>query len=266
MVARIELSSGIRLEYVDRGPRGADPAVVLIHGWPDSWRSFEPVLDVLPDDVRAISVSLRGFGDSDAPGGDYGPSTLAGDVVKLLDRLAVSSPVVVGHSMGSMVAQHIALRRPVGGLVLIGGFSHLPDDAAGELWEVVSALDDPIDVDFVREFQASTLAAPVPARFFDQLVTESLKAPARVWREAFDGLRRSDLRGELARIEAPTLLVWGDHDALIPRSEQEHLLAALPAARLEVYAGAGHSPNWEQPERVAADIAAFTRRVRRAAA
>ena len=57
-----------------------------------------------------------------------------------------------------------------------------------------------------------------------------------------------------------TLLLWGDQDALVPRAEQDALLAAIPDARLLVYSDAGHSPNWEQPERVARDIEAFLRR------
>ena len=125
------------------------------------------------------------------------------------------------------------------------------------MWSVVQDLTDPISEPFVREFQSSTLAVPVPDRFFDQLVAESLRAPAHVWRAAFAGIRT--MPPDTA-ISAPTLLLWGDQDALVPRTEQDTLLAAIPDARLIVYEGAGHSPNWEQPERVARDIEAFLRR------
>ena len=60
-------------------------------------------------------------------------------------------------------------------------------------------------------------------------------------------------------VTAPALLIWGDQDGLALRDQQDRLLAALPKARLEVYEAAGHSPNWEQPERVAEDIVAFAR-------
>jgi pimeloyl-ACP methyl ester carboxylesterase len=100
----------------------------------------------------------------------------------------------------------------------------------------------------------------VPTAFFDQLVAESLQAPARVWRAAFAGIRTMPPAHD-AGITAPTLLLWGDQDALVPRTEQDNLLSAIPDARLVVYRGAGHSPNWELPARVARDIEAFHRSV-----
>ena len=251
----LTLATGHRLRYATR--RADLPiSVVFVHGWPDSWRSFEPVIDALPPTIGAISVSLRGFGGSDAPDDGYTPDDFAADVGELVDHVGVTSAVFVGHSMGTLVVQQLAVSHPevVGGLVLIGGFRTLPDEVFEEVWSVVEDLADPISEQFVREFQSSTLAAPVPDSFFDQLVAESLQAPARVWRAAFAGIRTIPRD---AAISAPTLLLWGDHDALVPRSEQDALLAAIPGAHLVVYEGAGHSPNWEQPERVARDIEAL---------
>jgi pimeloyl-ACP methyl ester carboxylesterase len=64
---------------------------------------------------------------------------------------------------------------------------------------------------------------------------------------------------ELARIAAPTRLIWGDRDALFPRDDQDRLLARIRGADLTVYPETGHCPNWERPERVAADLQAFMR-------
>ena len=254
----LTLASGHQLRYATRGP-DVPFAVVFVHGWPDSWRSFEPVLDALPPTTSALSVSLRGFGGSDAPPDGYTPDDFAADVRELVAHLDITSAVFVGHSMGTLVAQRLAASHPevVAGLVLIGGLNQLPDDVFDDVWSVVEDLTDPISELFVRDFQTSTLAAPVPDRFFDQLVAESLRAPARVWRAAFAGIRTMPRD---AAISAPTLLLWGDQDALVPRTEQDTLLAAIPGARLVVYEGAGHSPNWEQPERVARDIQSFLRR------
>ena len=254
----LTLADGRRLRYARRGT-DAPVTVVFVHGWPDSWRSFQPVLDALPPTVGAISISLRGFGGSDAPPDGYTPDDFAADVHDLVEHLGVTSAVFVGHSMGTLVVQRLAASHPevVAGLVLIGGLNRLPDDVFDEVWSVVQDLADPISEQFVREFQSSTLAAPVPDGFFDQLVAESLKAPARVWQAAFAGIRT--MPPPDTTITAPTLLLWGDQDALVPRSEQDALLSAIPDARLVVYEGAGHSPNWGQPERVADDIDAFLR-------
>lgn len=258
--ATLRLGAGFDVEYVTSGPRSG-PAVVFVHGWPDSWRSFQPVIEALPPQRRCVAVSLRGFGNSDAPDASYSPRDLADDVAELIDHLGISGAVLVGHSLGSVVVQHIAVSRPdlVAGLVLVGGFGRLATPVEDEVWSVVSTLGDPIDEGFVREFQAGTLVGDIDPEFFDQLVAESRKAPARVWRAAWDGLRTGAHRSLAPRITAPTLLIWGDRDGLVPRSEQDALLAALPNARLEVYAGAGHSPNWEQPRRVAGDIEAWVR-------
>ena len=74
-----------------------------------------------------------------------------------------------------------------------------------------------------------------------------------------DRLVEYDDAQHLGRIEAPTLLLWGDRDALFSRSEQDRFMEALPAARLKVYEETGHCPNWERPEQVAADIASLIR-------
>ena len=255
----LTLASGHRLRYATRQADGPI-TVVFVHGWPDSWRSFEPVMNALPPTIGAVSVSLRGFGGSDAPTDGYTPDDFAADIHELTQHLDVTSAVFVGHSMGTLVVQRLAASHPqtVAGLVLLGGLNRLPDDVFADVWSAVEDLTDPISEQFVREFQSSTLAAPVPAGFFDQLVAESLKAPARVWRAAFAGIPTMAPAHD-AQITAPTLLLWGDQDALVPRTEQDNLLSAIPDARLVVYSGAGHSPNWEQPTRVARDIESFLR-------
>ena len=209
---------------------------------------------------RPIHSALTSSDDFSARTPDgYTPDDFAADVRELVGHLGVTSAVFVGHSMGTLVVQRLAALHPdlVAGLILIGGLNQLPDDVYDDVWSVVQDLDDPISESFVRDFQSSTLAAPVPDRFFDQFVAESLRAPARVWRAAFAGIRTMPRQ---VAISAPTLLVWGDRDGLVPRTEQDALLAAIPGARLVVYEGAGHSPNWEQPERVARDIETFLRR------
>jgi non-heme chloroperoxidase len=90
-------------------------------------------------------------------------------------------------------------------------------------------------------------------------VAQSLKAPARVWRSALEGLLGFDDAADLGRIVAPTLLLWGERDGLFSREEQERLAAAIPGARLQVVPEAGHSPHLERPERVADDLDAFMR-------
>jgi pimeloyl-ACP methyl ester carboxylesterase len=254
----VTLPSGATLPYVERGDRSGAP-VLLLHGYTDSWRSFEPVLPYLPDSLRAFALTQRGHGDADRPATGYRPDDFAADVGAFMDALGLESAVVAGHSMGAAVARRFAALRPerVRGLVLMGSFLRLKGNPAiAELCDAVRAIEDPIDPDFVREFQLSTLARPVPDGLVDLVVRESLKLPARVWKEVLEPMVEEDDTGDLGRISAPTLVAWGDRDAFVPRSDQDGLVAAVPRAELVVYPG-GHAFHWEDPRGFAADLAAF---------
>jgi non-heme chloroperoxidase len=254
----IRPQSGPRLHYAETGDCEGQ-AVIFLHGWPDSWFSFSRVLPLLPAQIRALALDLRGFGDSDRPPAGYTIPEMAGDVIAFLDALGVERATLVGHSFGSFVARQAAIAQPdrIDKLVLIGTGYSAANPVTREVQSALRDLPDPIPVEFAREFQASTAHRPLPADFFNRIVTESLKLPSRLWRLAFDGLLDYNDTRLLERIEARTLLVWGDRDALFSRVDQDRLLEALPGARLNVYEATGHCPNWEQPERVAADIAAL---------
>lgn len=258
-VKTVELPQRVRLQYVEQGDPSGLP-MILLHGVSDSWHSFERVLPHLPPAIHAFAVTQRGHGDAERPATGYRTRDFAADVRALVDTLGLGPVVVVGHSMGSTNALRFAIDHPgrIRGLVLAGSFaSYRGNPAATQLWESrISRLADPVDPAFVREFQESTLARAVPRAFLDTIVAESLKLPARVWRAAFEGFLEDDFDG-LDRIATPTLILWGDRDAICSRDDQRVLLGAIKGARLVVYEGAGHGLHWEEPERFAADLAAF---------
>ena len=257
--AEIVVNGGLRLDYAEQGESGGLP-VVFLHGWPDSRRSFEAVIESLPGSIHAYAFSQRGFGRSDRPETGYGVGDLAGDVVGFMDAVGVGAAVLVGHSLGSYVAQRVALDHPerVLGLVLVGSFTRLGDKpVAEELRELLPTLEDPLDPGFVREFQESTLAQPVADEYLAMIVEESLLAPAKTWRSTIAAILEEDHSARLGEISCPTLLISGDRDALVPVDDQDRLAEGIPGARLARYEGAGHSPNWEEPDRVAREIAGF---------
>jgi pimeloyl-ACP methyl ester carboxylesterase len=218
-------------------------------------------MDVLPTDVGVIAITLRGHGDSSKPTNGYDIGTFAADVIAVMDALRIDAATLVGHSMGSLVAARIAAqwRHRVAKLVLIGAVTTLAGNTAVEaLWsEQVSTLADPVAPEFVLAFQSSCLAVPVDARFFEQVVGESLKMPACVWRHTLRALLADEHPHDLSDIAAPTLVVWGDCDAFADRDEQQRLLDAIVGARLVAHTGIGHAPNWEDPRRTAQDLLAF---------
>lgn len=260
----IQLPGGIRLSGAELGKSVGEP-LLLLHGYGDSWKAYLPLMRALPASMRTIAVTLRGHGESAKPAGPYGTEVMARDIVKLMDSLAIRRATIVGHSMGSLVAQRLAQEHAarVDRLVLIGAFSTLKGHVEVEaLWrDVVSMMTDPVDPEFVRDFQMSTLARPIPQRFLADVIAESLKVPAHVWRGALDALRREDRSVLLHKIAAETLIIWGDRDTYSRRADLLRLAHNIARARLVVHAGTGHCPHWEDPARAAADIAGFVARV-----
>lgn len=261
-VATVTLASGLALSYKDQGDRSG-PVLALLPGPTDSWRSYSTVLDRMPPSIRTIAVSQRGHGDSDKPPSGYRIDDFADDVVALLDELGIERAVLAGHSASCFTSRRVAIDRPqrVTGLVLEASPMTLQGDADLERFVAsVSELHDPIDPEFARSFVADTSSGAVQPQVLNELVHETLKVPARVWREMFAAMLQYDDLSELPRIAVPTLLVWGDADGLVTREMQEQLAAALPSAELIVYPGAGHTPRWEEPVRFASDLVAFVER------
>jgi pimeloyl-ACP methyl ester carboxylesterase len=261
MVKAIALSTGVTLEYAEHGLASGMP-VICLHGVTDSWRSFEPLFVHLPQTIRALGLTQRGHGRSSKPAQGYTYTDFSEDLRAFMDALHLPAAVIVGHSMGSMVAQRFAADHPerVAGLVLLGAPRTLHRSTViQEFWDsALSTLEDPVDPALVREFQVSTLAREVPPELLEMVVEESLQVPARVWREAFRGfLETPDFSAELARVRMPALIAWGDGDTYAPAADQEALRDAIPGARLIVYRGGGHAFHWEDPARVAHDLVAF---------
>ena len=262
-----ELRTGVSLPYAETGSPDGVP-VVFLHGVIDSWHSFATVLPHLPASIRGLALTQRGHGEASRPAGGYDMGSFAADVAAFLDALGLHSAVLVGHSMGATVAQRFALDYPgrTRGLVLIGSFARFASNP--DLLEfhrtTIAPLVEPVPAAVVREFQESTLAAPIDRAFLEHMIAEGSKPPARVWRAAFDGMLADAHADRLHRIAAPTLLQWGERDGFVPRSDQEALLAAIRGARLSIYRDTGHAVHWEAPARVAAEIVALVGQIARA--
>ena len=262
----VRLSNGVTLHYASQGPR-TGPAVIMIHGFSDSWFSFSRILPLLPAELRVIAPDMRGHGDSERPappkipseGGPpagYRIADMADDVVRLMDALNVPKAVLIGHSMGSFVVRKAFELAPerVSRLVLIGGAPKANNDGMRELQRAITGLTDPVDEAFVREFQMSTIAAPVPEPFLEAVIANSRRMPARIWKAVIQGL----IEFEPAAIPPPvrTLVLGGREDAVFSSTEQMSLARQFPRGELQLVDGIGHTLHWEQP---AMFVSALTR-------
>ena len=257
--AEVQLKTGVRLRYAEQGDPKGQP-VILLHGYSDSWFSYSRILPLIDKKYHVYVPDQRGHGDSDRPASGYTFPDFAGDVVAFMDAKGLKRATVVGHSMGSFVAQHVAASAPerVEKLVLIGSAPAVKNTVVLDLQREVNALNDPVSPKFVREFQMSVIAKSVPEDFMERVIQESMKLPARIWRDTMAGMLAPNANADLGKIKAPTLIIWGDRESVFPaRSDQEVLRSSIPNARLKVYPDTGHCPNWEQPNQLADDLVGF---------
>ncbi|HWZ65055.1 MAG TPA: alpha/beta hydrolase [Steroidobacteraceae bacterium] len=260
----VRLPDGETLAYVPMGnPAGAP--VVLIHGYTDNARDWVPLIPYLAKDFRLIVVDLRGHGRSGKPDCCYTRLDFAYDVKLLLDALGIERAAIVGHSMGSIVAQTFAEFWPerTQRVVLISSSGGPRPGAAPrppkfDYGAAIRQLKEPIDPDskFMVEWWSSP--TPVPEDFLRRQRRDAAAIPLRVWLAVLDqGLVDSDLQRTLPRLKAPALLIWGSDDPIMQEEVRTTLREALPHAEVKVFAGLGHNPFWEQPAQCAAVINAF---------
>ena len=254
------LKTGVRLRYAYKGDPSGTP-VIMLHGYTDSWFSFSPVLPLLDNKYRVYILDQRGHGDSDRPMGGYAMQQFAADVLAFMDAMNLKQATIVGHSMGSFVAQHVASEAPerVSKLVLLGSGTSFRNNTLRELQREIEALKETASVPetFARDFQVSTAFHPLPAQFLQAVVKESLKMPVHVWREVIAEMLAPETEVQLKKIKTPTLILWGDKESIFPRSEQDRLVSGLRNSVFKVYTDTGHALHWEHPERFAKDLQEF---------
>jgi pimeloyl-ACP methyl ester carboxylesterase len=247
--AQVRLTTGVTLRY---SVQGTGVPVVLLHPWTESRGCFDRLLPLLPGTIRAYAVDQRGHGDADKPATGYALADYAGDVVAFLDAMDLPSAVLVGSSSGGYVAQRVAVDHPdrVAGLVLVGAPRSLHGRPA--FADEVDRLTDPVDPEWVRASLAwFPLHHPVPDWYLADRVADGARTPARVWQQALTGLTEALPPTETGTITAPTVIIWGERDDLLPRADADLLAAAIPNSHLVIYEDTGHLVLWECPDRVA---------------
>ncbi len=236
---------------------GHGPTVLMLHGSGGGFRSFAPQVEALASlGYRGVAWSMPGYGHS-APVEPYNFMALAASCVHLIEVLMAESPrrsvALVGHGMGGMLAQEVAVRRPdlVRQLVLVATApAVLPGDPYDQLIDQgLRWLDEGKPMDAIADTLLPRLVSPGALPEGVQLATFcQSQVHAATWRHALAAMRGFDRRSALAQIAAPTLLVAGEHDRVAPPAALECLTHALPGARSVTLPGAGHLPHLEQPD------------------
>jgi pimeloyl-ACP methyl ester carboxylesterase len=257
----VKLTTGIRLHYAEQGPATAE-TIILLHGYSDSWFSYSQVMTPLARGLHVFALDLRGHGKSDQPATGYRMRDLAADVVAFMDAKSIVRATVVGHSMGGLVAQQVALAAPkrVSRLVLIGSPARIVNiNGFAEFEKAVMGLTDPVPESFAREFQLSTIHTPLSNEFVGRAVAESMQLTARVWRQLLLGMKETDRAIALGRSGIPILALRGEKDTIVPPAEHDALVAMVRPKAHKTYPNTGHALHWEQPAAFVRDVLEFIR-------
>jgi len=258
--------AGWRLHVRDSGPRDA-PALILIHGFGASLQTWDAWVAGLDRKHRVILFDLPGSGLSlPDPAADYTDARSIRLLLALMDRLGLQRASIVGHSMGGRIAWTFAATHPerVDRLVLVS-----PDGFASPGFEYGKAPEVPYLLGLMRYVLPKPLlrmnlqTAYADPRFVNEALLDRyddlIRAPG-ARRALLDRLRQTvliDPRPLLAAIRAPTLLLWGERDAMIPFENSAEYQRAVPDARLVSFPAVGHLPQEEAAADSLAAVDAF---------
>ncbi len=246
---------------------GTGQTILLIHGLAGSSKTWDDVIPLLTPHADVIAVDLLGHGESAKPSGDYSLGAFASGLRDFLSILGVESVTIVGHSFGGGVAMQLTYQHPhlVDRLVLVG---------SGGLGREVSWLLRLLTLPGAEYVMPFAFPKPIVDRVTDvgrQLGRRDIRSPkfSEMWR-AYSSLagatnRKAFVRTMRGVIEpggqtvnatdrlylaahVPTMLVWGDHDGIIPVEHAHAAHEVIPTSRLEIIEGVGHFPHVEQPE------------------
>ena len=233
---------------------GSGPEVLVLHGWGASVEAVGSIVSALAPSCSVHAVDLPGFGQTGLPPGPWGVEDYSEWVRALLDALGLTRVSIVGHSHGGRVALHLAAHHPqlVDKLVLV--------DAAG--------IRAPRTLRWYRRVAMAKFAKHVlnrlgpggralGRRLVGRTASGDYAATVEALRPTFNRLVGADLSPLLPRVQAPTLLIWGEHDAETPLRDGETMQRLIPDAGLVVFEGAGHFAYADQPQRFARVVRHF---------
>jgi 3-oxoadipate enol-lactonase len=240
---------------------GEGPPIVLIHGLGGALDVWHGVAELLALHHHVVTLDLRGHGRTPAGRAQLSIKSWAQDVAALMGELELPAATVVGHSMGSLIAQHMALTTPdlVDQLVLVGGISYFepPDKQAYE--QRAKAVDDNGLDDIVDDWLEGALSPRTHARLpqISGLLRHLfLSNDPKSYAKACRALAKMPSIGR-EQIGQPTLLLVGDHDRSTPLRMTEQLHRDIPVSRVQVVPSASHWMTIEHPDVIAAAILQF---------
>ena len=253
---------GRQVTYADMGEQGRHRPILFIHGLSGQWQNWLENIPHFAEQRRVVAVDLPGFGTSDMPEEKISIELYGRVVAELCERLDLSPAVVVGNSMGGFVAAELAISRPeiVERLMLLAsaGVSQMDvakapvmamAKAAGLLAASSLAQKKLVARRPKTRHWVLSLVARHPSRLKPDLMFEGMMKGADKpgFEDALRACLSYDFRDRLPQIGCPTLVVWGEKDAIIPVRDADKFVELIPGARKVIFEDTGHVPMLERP-------------------
>jgi pimeloyl-ACP methyl ester carboxylesterase len=241
----------------EKGTRG--PALVFLHYYGGSSRTWTPLIEALPADTHTVAVDLRGWGQSEKPEDGYTLASLADDVEAVIKDKGLTDYVLVGHSMGGKVAQLLASRHPVGlrGLILVAPATPTPLALPAEIRRGFSAVYDTRE-SIEGALEHMLVSKPLPYDLHEQVIADSLMGSPGAKAGWPLIMSQEDISDDMADIRVPVLVIAGGADRVDPvEAYMSELLPRLADAEFHVIPGIGHLVPLQAPVQVADLVSAF---------
>ena len=212
----------ISVNYIQYG-EGKD--VLLLHGWGQNIQMMKPLGDNLCSNHRITIIDFPGFGESDEPDRAWTVKDYAVLVEKLVDKLDIKKPTVIGHSFGGRVAIYFSADNPIEKLVLFGSPCMKEKENLSLSVKILKAIKKLPRMDKLGEFMKQYIGS------------SDYRMASPIMRQTLVNVVNEDLAGFARRIEEPTLLIWGEHDEAVPVQEAQELEKIMIDAALIVLPG-----------------------------
>ncbi|MDN4606087.1 alpha/beta fold hydrolase [Sporosarcina highlanderae] len=246
----VTVESGVNLYVEDLNPEGSK-TIVFIHGWPLSHKQFEYQFNVLPSmGYRCIGIDWRGFGNSDKPFDGYTLDRLADDIRAVVGTLQLENFALVGHSTGGAIAIRYMTRYNgygVSRLVLVDAAAPLGFSEETANRYLMQTLNDRPKL--MQEVIDGFFFQYITDRFSDWFFQMGMQAAGWSTAAIIVLLRDENLYEDLRKIVAPTLIIHGIHDKVIPFSQAKEQNELIPNSQLVPFNFSGHGAFWEERDK-----------------
>lgn len=229
---------------------GRGRPVVFLHGWLGSWRYWFPTMEVVAEQFRTYSFDFWGFGDSRRQASQISIQNYSDQVVRFLDELGIEKAILVGHSMGGMVALKTAIQYPerITRVATVG--APIVGDSLSWLLKLT---DRPLAADlfarlpWLRRYLFKFFLGETSDPAVNEVLDDSVKSSSNTLRRAVSSMWRTDLRPELHRLKVPALIVHGGHDDIV-HPNQADLFDTISEAQVVMMPSSRHFPFLDEAE------------------